>query len=93
MFELRLVGISKAYTCPENRKLSNSTSPFSLRCDNLTVQEREFFALLGPSGSGKTTLLKLVAGLLLPDKGEVFLGSRRVTALAAEKRGFGMVFQ
>lgn len=93
MHELRLAGIKKEYSRRENRIPANAAPSFSLNCDALTVQGGELFALLGPSGCGKTTLLKLVAGLLMPDRGEVFLGSQRITALAAEKRGFGMVFQ
>jgi ABC-2 type transport system ATP-binding protein len=39
-----------------------------------TVGEGELFALLGPNGSGKTTLAKLIAGLLRPSSGDVFIG-------------------
>ena len=35
----------------------------------------EFLALLGPSGSGKTTLLRMIAGLEMPDAGEVWFGN------------------
>ncbi len=41
---------------------------------NLTVCDKEYFALLGPSGCGKTTLLRLIAGLIEPDKGEIYIG-------------------
>ncbi|WP_243031478.1 ABC transporter ATP-binding protein [Thermus altitudinis] len=60
---------------------------------DLAVEEGEVFALLGASGSGKTTLLNLVAGLLLPDAGHVYLAGRRVTHLPPERRGVGYVFQ
>ena len=63
------------------------------------VTEGEFFVLLGPSGSGKTTLLRCVAGLEMPDAGEididgapVFSGSQGVCA-PPEDRKIGMVFQ
>ena len=36
---------------------------------NLTIQAREFLAVIGPNGGGKTTLLKLILGLLAPDQG------------------------
>jgi iron(III) transport system ATP-binding protein len=49
--------------------------------------------LLGPSGCGKTTLLRMVAGFTEPSAGRVHFGDRDVTALAAEQRGCGMVFQ
>src|SRR4029434_9364309 len=47
----------------------------------------EFLTLLGPSGCGKTTTLRLVAGLERPDRGEIFVGGRAVSA--AESGLFG----
>lgn len=58
-----------------------------------SVEERELFALLGPSGCGKTTVLRLIAGLIAPDAGRVFIDGADVTALPPERRGVGMVFQ
>ena len=40
---------------------------------DLTVRPGEFYALLGPNGAGKTTTLRMVAGLLRPDAGSVFI--------------------
>jgi ABC-2 type transport system ATP-binding protein len=40
---------------------------------DLTVKRGEFYALVGPNGAGKTTTLRMVAGLLAPDAGEIFL--------------------
>ena len=36
---------------------------------NLTINERDFVAMMGPSGSGKSTLLNLIAGIDKPDAG------------------------
>ena len=52
-----------------------------------------FFTLLGPSGCGKTTLLRIVAGLELPDSGQVILGGQDITSLPATKRQVNTVFQ
>jgi zinc transport system ATP-binding protein len=38
---------------------------------NLTVQQKDFIAIIGPNGGGKTTLLKLILGLLMPVKGTI----------------------
>src|SRR2546423_13902253 len=47
---------------------------------DLTVRSGEFYALLGPNGAGKTTTLRMVAGLLRPDAGSVFISG--IDALA-----------
>jgi len=66
---------------------------------SLDVEEGELFTLLGPSGCGKTTTLLCVAGLELPDSGEIslagrtFYSSERGTRIPASDRGLGMVFQ
>jgi spermidine/putrescine transport system ATP-binding protein len=60
---------------------------------SLDVQEGEFFTLLGPSGCGKTTLLRIIAGLELPDFGQVILGGQDITSLPATKRQVNTVFQ
>jgi len=60
---------------------------------NLTVRAGEFIALLGPSGCGKSTALNCIAGLLPLTHGQILIDGKRVDTVAAEKRGFGMVFQ
>ena len=66
---------------------------------SLTVEEGELFTLLGPSGCGKTTTLRCIAGLELPDGGEIAVGGRtlfsseRGVHVHANDRGLGMVFQ
>ena len=64
---------------------------------SLTVAEGEMVALVGPSGCGKSTLLMLVAGLLEPDAGTIWVGGRVVAGPRAwvppEQRHVGVVFQ
>ena len=60
---------------------------------SLEVDGGSLTALLGPSGSGKSTLLRIIAGLELPDTGEIVLSGRDATRLAPQKRNVGFVFQ
>jgi putative spermidine/putrescine transport system ATP-binding protein len=74
--------------------LSKSYGPVMALADaNLEVADGEFVTLLGPSGSGKTTLLMMVAGLVLPSGGEVWIDSKLSTYLPPHLRDIGMVFQ
>lgn len=63
------------------------------------VGEGELLCLLGPSGCGKTTLLRMLAGLLEPTSGEIYLGGKCVYSsskgifVPPAKRGLGMMFQ
>ena len=64
-------------------------------CDhlNLTVPSGELVALLGPSGSGKTTLLRIMAGLEVPDRGQVLFHGEDTTSADVRDRNVGFVFQ
>jgi iron(III) transport system ATP-binding protein len=83
----------------EKRYDRTQADAFAVRDVSLAVAEGEFFTLLGPSGCGKTTTLRSVAGLEIPDVGEitiagttVFSSSRRIV-LPVAKRDIAMVFQ
>jgi ABC-type Fe3+/spermidine/putrescine transport system ATPase subunit len=60
---------------------------------DLRIDEGELFFLLGPSGCGKTTLLRMIAGLIEPTDGVIYLGEQDVTNISVEKRNTAMVFQ
>ncbi len=66
---------------------------------SLAIEDGAFFTLLGPSGCGKTTLLRCIAGLEIPDGGEIRLGDRILFSSARginvppNRRDLGMVFQ
>jgi len=64
-----------------------------LRELDLTMQRGEFLTLLGPSGCGKTTSLNLVAGLIQPDAGTIFLRGQPANTVPPRRRGLGLVFQ
>jgi putative ABC transport system ATP-binding protein len=71
----------------------------ALRGVDLSVQRGEFAALMGPSGCGKSTLLNLVAGLDIPDEGEISVAGEAVTGRSEDelarmrRRHIGLVFQ
>lgn len=60
---------------------------------DLQVKKGEFLSLLGPSGCGKTTTLQMVAGFVVPTKGDVVLDGRDLNSIPVNKRGIGIVFQ
>jgi sulfate transport system ATP-binding protein len=60
---------------------------------SLEIADGELLALLGPSGSGKTTLLRAIAGLELPEKGQILFDGRDMTYASAAARQVGFVFQ
>ncbi len=60
---------------------------------SLNIRRGEFFSLLGPSGCGKTTLLRIIAGLDLPDSGDLRIGGLPALRLPAWKRPVNTVFQ
>ena len=86
--QLRINDLNFAY----NKKEEKIIKDF-----NLEIQKGEIAALVGASGSGKSTILRLIAGLEIPESGEIFITDQKVAAdnifLAPEKREVGMVFQ
>ena len=59
---------------------------------NLSVHPGELFGIIGPDGAGKTTLIRMMASLLLPDRGEVeVLGHSSRTGYAQIRRQIGYV--
>jgi putative ABC transport system ATP-binding protein len=89
---------SETMTEARDLHLSFGETP-ALRGASLTVRRGEIVAVMGPSGSGKSTMLHCLAGILVPDKGEVWYGGQRLDTLSDDRRSalrrdrFGFVFQ
>lgn len=82
---IELKGISKSFG--SNVVLDNV---------DLTIYRGEALAIIGPSGTGKSTILRIIAGLLAPDAGEIYVQGQRRVGLAEDAKdpvGIGMVFQ
>ena len=81
-----------------NLHLSFGSTP-ALRGASLGVRPGEIVAVMGPSGSGKSTLLHCLAGILVPEQGQVWFGGQRLDTLSDDRRSalrrdrFGFVFQ
>ncbi|GAB3529726.1 ABC transporter ATP-binding protein [Photobacterium alginatilyticum] len=80
-------------------RFAYSQTQFQINIAKLDIAGGETLALIGPSGSGKTTLLNLLAGILKPDSGTIFMGEQCISAMhSAQARRYrlqqvGMVFQ
>jgi putative ABC transport system ATP-binding protein len=90
--------VSTELVAARNVHFSFGPTP-ALRGADLTVAAGEIVAVMGPSGSGKSTLLHCLAGILVPDEGEVWFAGRRIDQLGEGDRSalrrdrFGFVFQ
>lgn len=82
MPEAKLVKITKRY----GKIAANDNITF-------TIKDDEYVSVIGPSGCGKTTLIKIIAGIIKPDEGEIYIDGELVNDLPIEDRGIGYVFQ
>ncbi|MEL6469102.1 MAG: ABC transporter ATP-binding protein [Cyanobacteria bacterium J06623_4] len=82
---VRLAGITKQFG---NNRVLNQL--------DLELSAGEAVAVIGPSGTGKSTILRIIAGLLAPDEGEIWIGGQQRIGLiedASDPFNVGMVFQ
>ena len=74
----------------DNVFLADDTLPMTF---DLQVVAGERIAIVGPSGAGKSTLLNLIAGFVLPTRGEIWLNGENHTQSAPYERPVSMLFQ
>ena len=91
-YYLELQGLRKSY-------FDGSGDHHILKGADLNVEKGETVAILGSSGSGKSTLLNLIAGIDLPDQGEVRIDGKSLGQMSEKnrtllrRRTMGFVFQ
>ena len=83
-----------------HKSYQNGAQPVTaLEAVSLSLHAGDFATIMGPSGGGKTTLLNLLAGLDLPDRGQIILNGRKVSDLSdhdltlLRRKEIGIVFQ
>jgi ABC-type sugar transport system ATPase subunit len=78
-------------------QLVNMTKRFgrtvAVKNADLEIEKGEFVVFLGPSGCGKTTTLRCIAGLEMPEEGEIYIDGELVNDLPTLDRDVGFVFQ
>lgn len=77
----------------ELKNISKKYEGFALQNISFSIEKGEYVVLLGESGAGKSLILEMVAGLIHPDQGELFLDSKNISNEKMQKRSMGMVFQ
>lgn len=75
------------------KDISVKLGDFELKEINLELDQGDYYVLLGKSGVGKTVLLEIIAGLINPNSGQVFLNNEDITHKKIQKRKVGIVFQ
>jgi len=73
--------------------ISVNLGDFSLNDISLLVPEGSYLTILGLSGAGKTVLLEIIAGLIKPDRGDVYINNKKITQMPVQKRKTGLVYQ
>ena len=66
---------------------------FTLEVDELSINEREIFAILGTTGSGKTVLMESIAGAFPIDGGSILLDGKDIGSLPIQQRHLGILYQ
>lgn len=85
MIKVRTENITKEF-----QKKDKGQRSIALAGINLQIKDGEFFAIIGPSGCGKSTFLEIVAGLIKPTSGSIYIDDKMITGPDHNR---GIVFQ
>jgi len=77
----------------EIKNISKQYQGFSLEDISFSAQKGDYVVLLGESGAGKSLILEMMAGLIHPDAGEIWLNGKDISEEKIQKRNIGLVFQ
>ncbi len=74
-------------------KLNKQFKDFNIKDLSLDINKGDYFVILGKSGAGKSLVLEMIAGLVKPDSGEIYLDDLDLTKEKIQDRKVGLVFQ
>lgn len=75
------------------KEICKSIGNLAIKDISFDVEAGQYFVLLGASGVGKSVLLSVIAGLVRPDSGKVYLDEKDITDEKIQNRGISLVFQ
>lgn len=85
MSKLEFKDVSKSFVRSDSEFITTALEEI-----NFSIRENEFVSIVGPSGCGKSTILRLIAGLIVPTTGNIYLDGEEITGPSSRR---GMVFQ
>lgn len=77
----------------EIKNISKKYKGFAIDDISFIVDKGEYVVLLGESGAGKSLILEMIAGLIIPDSGEIWMNNKNITNEKIQRRNIGLVFQ
>jgi len=77
----------------EIKDISAKLGNFMLSNISLEIENGDYLTVLGLSGAGKTVLLEIIAGLVKPFSGAVYLNGKEISKMSIQKRPVGLVYQ
>ena len=77
----------------EIKNINARLGDFRLKNISLELETGDYLTVLGLSGAGKTVLLEVLAGLVKPEAGEIFMNGKNISHQSIQKRPFGLVYQ